>query len=204
MDPSPTSFRHTPLEDAQGLVFGVVMMSFAVLLLKSAGLVTGQLAGLSVLISYETGWDFGLIYLVLNLPFLALAVKRRGRKFTLLTLAAIAGLWGVTRLLPETMSFSSLNPWMAALLAGCTAGVGLIALFRHGASAGGVGIMALIVQERTGFRAGWFQLGFDALVFIVALFVLAPMAVLISLFGAFVLNAIIALNYRPERYPVSL
>ncbi len=204
MDPSPVSFRHTPIEDAQGLAFGIVMTSFAVLLLKSAGLVTGQLAGLSVLLSYVTGWDFGLIYLVLNLPFLTLAWVRRGKKFTLLTLVAIAGLWGVTRALPETMTISAINPWVAALLAGCTAGVGLIALFRHGASAGGLGIVALIVQEKTGFRAGWFQMGFDGLVFLAAFLVLAPSAVLISLFGAFVLNAIIALNYRPERYPVSL
>ncbi|PLX37271.1 MAG: YitT family protein [Hyphomicrobiales bacterium] len=203
-DQPRAQFRHSLFDDVQGLAFGVLMTAFSVVLLKSAGLVTGQIAGLAVLISYASGWGFAPVFFVLNIPFYALALKRRGARFTLYTLAVVAGLSAVTALLPMAISFNHLDPWLAALLAGCCAGVGLIALFRHGASAGGLGIVALIVQEKTGFRAGWFQQAFDAVLFAAAFFVLDPVAVFISLFGAFVLNAIIALNHRPERYPVSL
>ena len=35
------------------------------------------------------------------------------------------------------------------------AGVGVLILFRHRSSIGGINIIGLEVQDRTGFRAGW-------------------------------------------------
>ena len=63
------STRHTPFEDAQGIAFGALMCGFGVHLLTSAGLVTGQTAGLAVLIAYATGWAFGPVFVAVNLPF---------------------------------------------------------------------------------------------------------------------------------------
>ena len=47
------------LYDIQGIAFGILMCSLAMLFLKSAGLVTGQLAGLALLLSYVVSMDFG-------------------------------------------------------------------------------------------------------------------------------------------------
>jgi uncharacterized membrane-anchored protein YitT (DUF2179 family) len=63
-----------------------------------------------------------------------------------------------------------------------------------------VGIVALMIQDRTGFRAGWSQLLFDAVLFALALLVLEPAKVALSALGAVVLNLVIAINHRPERY----
>jgi uncharacterized membrane-anchored protein YitT (DUF2179 family) len=73
-------------------------------------------------------------------------------------------------------------------------------LFRHGASLGGIGILALFIQDRTGFRAGYTQLIFDLCLFAAAFAVIAPGLVLYSLAGAVVANLIIATNHRPDRY----
>jgi len=195
-----TTPRHTPFEDAQGLVFGTVMCGFGLHLLTSAGLVTGQTAGLAVLISYVGGWAFGPVFVLINLPFYALAWWRMGWVFTLKTFVAVAGLAAITMVLPPLIRFDALDPLAAAVVFGAVSGAGLLALFRHGASLGGVGIVALWLQERTGLRAGWLQLGFDAVLFAAALWVMAPMLVLYSLVGAAVLNLVIAVNHRRDRY----
>ncbi|MHC0053910.1 YitT family protein [Actibacterium sp. D379-3] len=197
---SPPADRHTPLEDAQSLLVGTLLVALSVHLLHSSGFITGQIAGLSLLLSYVTGWNFGAFFFVLNLPFYWLALRRMGWAFTLKTFCAVGLMSLFTELLPRLISFERLDPAAAAILAGITAGAGLLALFRHGASLGGVGIVGLYLQDKTGFKAGWTQLIFDACVFILALFLFPIATVLYSLLGAVVLNIIIATNHRRDRY----
>ncbi len=197
--PPPTP-RHSLFEDAQGLIFGAAMCAFGVHILTSAGLVTGQTAGLAVLIAYATGWSFGPVFFAINLPFYALALARMGLGFTVKTFIAVALLSVFSMLIPLVVSFEQLQPLAAACLFGLVTGPGLLALFRHGSSLGGVGIVALQVQDRTGFRAGWVQLGFDAVLFAVALALLDPLLVAYSMVGSLVINLIIAVNHRRDRY----
>ena len=89
---------------------------------------------------------------------------------------------------------------MGAALAGVCIGLGLIVLIRHGASLGGVGVLALWLQETTGLRAGWTQLAFDACLFAAALAVLDPFLVARSLLGAVAVNLIITVNHRRDHY----
>ncbi len=192
--------RHTAFDDAQGLAFGAVMCAFGVLILTGAGLVTGQTAGLAVLLSYITGYSFGVVFFVINLPFYALAWFRLGAAFTLKTFASVAVISAVSLVIGDLVTVSPANPAVAAILFGMVSGAGLLAIFRHRASLGGVGIVAYDLQERLGWRAGWVQLGFDLVLFAVALLVLPATLVLWSLLGAAVLNAIIAINHRGDRY----
>jgi len=197
---SPAPDRHTALEDAQGLVSGTMLTALSVSFLHAAGLFTGQIAGLSLVLSYVTGIGFGTLFFCLNLPFYWLAFRRMGAKFTLKTFAAIALMSGFTTLAPHLLDFSRLNVAAAAVLAGVISGAGLLMLFRHGASLGGVGIVALYLQDKTGFKAGKTQVIFDCGVFLFAAFVLPFDKVLWSLLGAMVLNVIILINHRRDRY----
>lgn len=192
--------KHGLLADAQGLIFGTTMASFAMVMLTHLGLVTGQTAGLAVLISYVTGYGFGLVFFVVNLPFYWLAIRRMGWRFTLKTFAAVAMLSVISTLMPGYVSFEALDPILGAVLIGMLSGAALLALFRHGASLGGVGILALYLQEKTGFRAGYTQLLFDLGVFTAALFVIDLPLVLYSLLGAVVINLTIAVNHRKDWY----
>ena len=197
MTPPP---RHTVLEDAQGLAFGAAMCAFGVVILTGAGLVTGQTAGLAVLISYVTGWGFGPVFFAINIPFYALAWIRQGRDFTVKTFVAVALISVLAAVLPQWVSVTALHPALSAILFGMVTGAGLLAIFRHRASLGGVGVLAYDLQERFGWRAGWVQLGVDAVIFAAAAFVLPLSAVLWSALGAVVLNAILAINHRRDRY----
>ena len=170
------------------------------MLLQQAGLITGQTAGLAVLLSYVTGWSFGTVFFLVNLPFYWLALRQMGLRFTLRTFLAVALLSGVAELLPELLVIESVHPAAAATLGGAVIGTALLAIFRHGASLGGIGVLGLFLQGRFGVRAGWVQLGFDALLFAVSFLLLDPALVAWSLLGAVILNVVIGVNHRLDRY----
>lgn len=192
--------RHGPLADAQGVVFGAAMGALGIVLLAHLGLVTGQVAGIALLVAMATGWSFGTVYLALNLPFLWLAWTRMGPGFTLKTLIAVGLVALFTTLQPRLVNFGAVDPVVGVVLAGLMCGSGLLALFRHRASLGGIGVLSVLLQDRFGLRAGYTQMGVDACVFAAALFLLPLKAVLLSLLGAAVMNAFIAINHRRDWY----
>ncbi len=191
---------HTAFEDAQGLLFGAGMCGFGLHILTSAGLMTGQTAGLAVLVAYATGWAFAPVFFTVNLPFYWLAYRRLGAAFTVKTFAAVALVSALSWLLADAVQVAAAHPAVAAALFGIVTGGGLLAIFRHRASLGGVGILAFYLQERLGWRAGWVQLGFDMALFAAAFAVLPPGRVLWSALGAAIVNAILAINHRRDRY----
>ena len=192
--------RHTRFEDAQGLIFGTLMCALGLQFLRHAGFITGQTAGLALLISYATGWAFGPVFFVINLPFYWLGYKRIGLGFTVKSLISVTFLSVFAGVMPQYLAFSTLHPLLAGVLFGFVTGAGLLALFRHGSSLGGIGIVALMVQDRTGFRAGWLQMGFDAVLVVLAFVWIPADRILWSLPGMIILNAVLAINHRRDRY----
>ena len=191
---------HSLLDDALGLAFGATLAAFGVTVLTHLGLVTGQTAGLAVLLGYATGLPFGLTFFLVNLPFYWFGWRRMGLAFTAKTFVAVAAVSTLSALMPRWVSFASLDPLFGAVLFGLCSGAALLAIFRHGASLGGVGIVALAIQDRTGFRAGWTQVLFDVVLFAAALLLLDGGTVAVSALGALVLNLVIAINHRRDRY----
>jgi uncharacterized membrane-anchored protein YitT (DUF2179 family) len=195
-DPS----RHSVLDDIQGLGLGVFLCALGLQVLTHAGLMTGQTAGIAVLISQSTGWSFGPVFFVINLPFYVLAWQRLGPGFTFRSAACVTALSVLTEVLPLGWQVGTMAVPLAALIFGAMTGPGLLAIFRHRGSLGGLGVVALLIQDRTGFRAGYVQLAADAVIFGVAFLILPPMLVVWSLLGAVVVNLIIAVNHRRDRY----
>jgi len=195
-----TALSHSVFDDAQAFVLGAALCALGLQFLTHLGLVTGQTAGLAVLVSYLTGWPFGAVFFAINLPFYALALRRMGLRFTVKTAIAVALVSAFAELFPLLITFDRLDPLLGAAISGALIGLGLILLFRHGASLGGIGILALWLQDRTGFKAGYTQLAFDAVLFAMAAFVLDLRLVALSLVGAVVTNLIIATNHRKDRY----
>lgn len=192
--------HHSIVEDAQGIAYGSFMAAVGVLLLTHLGFVTGQTAGLALLISYASGWGFAPVFFAVNLPFYWLGYRRFGLGFMVKSFIAVALLSGLVAILPPYLQFGPVHPGVGAVLIGFLSGSALLALFRHGASLGGIGIVGLYLQDATGFRAGWTQLIFDAGLFAAALFLRDWRAVAWSFLGALVLNLVIAINHRRDRY----
>lgn len=192
--------RHTVAEDVQGIVIGTFLAALGLYLLKSAGAVTGGTAGLALLLDQATELPFWLIFVLVNAPFAILALWKKGLRFTLLTAVCIAGVAGLTVVNAQLLPLERLDPIYGVLGGNLLAGVGLLILFRHGASVGGVNIIALLLQERTGFRAGWTQMTLDVLVVLASFLVLPWYTVLLSAAGAVVMSLVLAMNHREGRY----
>lgn len=198
--PADAITRHRWYEDLQALLTGTLFVALGVVMFGHAGLLTGGTAGIAFLIHYATGVSFGLAFFVINLPFYVFAWKRMGPSFTLKTFAAVALLSLFTHLLPQAISFVYLSPVVATVLGGLLCGTGMLILFRHRASLGGLNVLVLYLQERFGWRAGKVQMAIDSLIVLGALWVTDEQRVALSVLGAVVLNLTLAINHRPGRY----
>ncbi|WP_368921740.1 YitT family protein [Comamonas aquatica] len=197
---APAPLPHTLLEDAAAIFTGVLMISVGVALFKQAGLVTGGMAGLAFSLHYATHIGFGVWFFVLNLPFYWLAVRKMGRAFTVKTFCAVGLLAVVSELQPLFLSLERVQAPYAAVVGGILMGVGMLVLFRHRCSLGGVGIAALFLQERYGWRAGYVQMGLDCLILLSAFFIVDVERALWSILAALTLNQVLSMNHRPGRY----
>ena len=196
----PQARAHTPFEDVQGVLTGCLFVALALVMFRESTLLTGGTTGLAFLIHYLGGWPLGAILFLINLPFYIFGLRTLGRLFTLKTFCAVAVLALQTELLPALVSFERLDPVFAAVMAGLLAGTGILILIRHGASLGGVTILALYLQKRRGWRAGWVQMAIDCAILSLAFFILSADKVALSVLGAAALNFVIAVNHRPDRY----
>ena len=192
--------RHRLYEDLQALAAGTLLVALGVTMFNQAGLLSGGTVGLALLAHYASGLGFGPAYFLVNLPFYALAWMRMGAAFTIKTFAAVALLSLLVHLLPLGLAFQHLSPVLAAVMGGLLCGTGMLILFRHRASLGGLNVVALYLQERLGWRAGKVQLLLDSLILVGAVFVADPARVALSVLAAVVLNLTLAINHRPGRY----
>ncbi|MCZ8075096.1 MAG: YitT family protein [Paucibacter sp.] len=194
------TFRHSPLEDVQAIVTGTLFVALGVALFKQAGMLTGGTVGIAFLLHYASGLPFGALFFCINLPFYWLAYRRMGLPFTLRTIAAVSLMAVLAEVLPHWLKFAELNIWFAAITGGLLIGAGMLILFRHRASLGGLNVLVLYLQEKRGWRAGYVQAGLDGLILLSALAFVAPERVGLSLIGMVAINAALAINHRPGRY----
>lgn len=201
MKPIPSrTLRHSHFEDAQALLTGTLFAALGVALFKQAGLLSGGTVGLAFVLHYAFGWSFGLLFFLINLPFYALAWRRMGPAFTFKSLLSVALLAGLAEALPGWLRISALNPVFAAIGGGLLVGAGLIMLFRHRASLGGLNVLVLWLQEQRGWRAGYVQAGLDTAILLAALPLVPLERIGLSLLGMAAVNAALAINHRPGRY----
>lgn len=191
---------HTLVEDALGYVTSIVVSSLGLYLIQTVGAVTGGTAGLSLLVSYWTGLPFEVLFVLVNLPFFGLALSKKGVWFTVRSLGCVIAVSAMTRVHAELLPLDGLDTIYGVVAGNLLVGLGLLVIFRHGASLGGFNVLALVLQERLDLRAGYVQMGLDLSVILLALAVVSPATVLLSALGAVILNIILAFNHRPGRY----
>lgn len=199
-EPSAVTLPHTPFEDVFGVLTGTWLASLGLHLLHSAHAVTGGSAGLSLLITYAVSLPLPIVLVVTNIPFFALAWWKKGWLFTTKSIVAVVLMSLFTAIHAELMPLPDIAPVYAVITGNLLAGAGILILFRHGSSLGGFSVLALIAQEQAGLRAGYVQMALDVLVVLAAILVVPLDNVALSAVGAVILNIVLALNHRPERY----
>ena len=168
--------------------------------MHSSSVLTGGTAGLALMISKRLGSAVGTVYLLTGIPFLLLALWKKGWKFTLRSTLNLAFVSLLVNEMPKVFSLHINNKLFASIFANILLGVGMVVIFRHFSSLGGFNVIALLAQEKFGIRAGYVQLALDSSVLLVGLTSYSFNVVLISLIGAALLNISLAINHREDRY----
>ncbi|WP_185825882.1 YitT family protein [Xanthomonas sp. SI] len=194
------ALRHSVAEDIQGMLLATLVASLGLAVFAKGGLMIGGMAGVAFLLHYALGWNFGLMFVLVNLPFYWLSVRRMGWEFTLKTFVAVAACGVLTDLLPRWAQYSAMTSLYSALVGGALVGLAILFFIRHRASLGGVGILAVYLQRSRGWSAGKVQMSFDGALMLAAFFVLSPQQVLYSAIGAVVLSLVLMFNHRSGRY----
>ena len=192
--------RHSQIEDLLALVAGCILMALSVTFYRHAGLLTGGTTGLAFIAHYVSDWPLGAILFVVNLPFYVFSWLAMGKTFTLKKFAAVLGYSVMTEYMPSLLRLEYMHATYAAIAAGFLAGTGILIFIRHGASLGGIGVMALYLQKRKGWRAGHIQMACDAAILLSGIAVIPLKAMALSLLSALALNLVIAMNHRQGRY----
>jgi uncharacterized membrane-anchored protein YitT (DUF2179 family) len=142
----------------------VVFAASVDLILVPNNFLAGGLLGLSLIVHYlSPELSVGLLYALLNLPFIVLGWFKIGHRFIYYTTFGIA----VFALASELIVLPPLeinNLLLATILAGVISGAGGGLVFRSAGSLGGADILAVFLNKRLSFRMGWTYLLVNILV----------------------------------------
>ncbi|BBC99401.1 MULTISPECIES: YitT family protein [Sphingobium] len=195
-----TARPHSLAEDGYAIAIGCAFIAMGLMLLKAANLVTGGMAGIALLLSYLIPWSPAALFLLINIPFFIFAGRAMGMAFGLKTLFANVAIMGVGLAMPTALQIARVSPFFAALFGGSIIGFGILAIARHGAGVGGVGVVALILQRRRGWNAGRTQMLCDIMILLASLPVLNFERFGLSVLSAAAMNMVLIVNHRPGRY----
>ena len=191
---------HSAFDDVYGLGLGVIFIALGLNLLKLSGFITGGIAGMALLVSYWLPLSIGLLFMLVNIPFLIFAYFSMGKAFALKTVMVNVVLAISTHFLPHFIHIDYLHPVFAALFGGTIIGLGILCLGRHNASVGGTGALTLWIQKKYQINAGKSQMALDAVIFVLALTCLDASIVALSAVSAIAMNAMLIIWHKPGRY----
>ncbi len=192
--------KHTLFEDVYAFAIGCSFIVLGICFLKSVGLVTGGVAGIALLTSYVVPLPVGVLFTLINIPFFLFAYPAMGKTFMIKTVIVNLAIMGLAQLAPFAFHLQNVNPFFASVFGGTIIGMGILALARHGAGAGGTGVLALYLQKRKGINAGKTQMLCDALIMTASIFILNWHQLLFSVVSAAAMSGVLIGFHKPERY----
>lgn len=127
----------------------------------------GGATGIGAIIQYATGFPISATYFLINIVLLVVSVRTLGWQFSLRTIYGVAVLTGFLAILPQAPigTFVSANePFMACVLGGLLAGLGMGIMFLNNGSSGGTDIIAKVVNKYRNITLGRALLYCDVLI----------------------------------------
>jgi len=176
---------------------GCLLVALGIHLLNASNLLISGTAGLGLILQRMTELGFGQLFFMLNLPFYLLSLRFMGPGFTARTFVSVSLLSLLSELMRRYLTFDIAEPVMSAVLGGMLVGFGLIILFRHQASLGGLSILSIFLERRCGIHAGRTTLMADALIVALAFCVFEPLQVLYSLLAFLCMSSVVGRYHRP-------
>ncbi|USK58332.1 YitT family protein [Peribacillus asahii] len=136
------------------ITLGAILMSIGLeIFLVPNNVIDGGITGISIMLSYTTGWKLGIFIFLLNLPFFFIGYKQIGKTFAISTLYGIIILSISTSLLHPVSAFTQ-DILLASIFGGMILGVGIGIVIRYGGSLDGTEIMAILASKKLPFSVG--------------------------------------------------
>jgi uncharacterized membrane-anchored protein YitT (DUF2179 family) len=148
--------------------------------LLSSNFIDGGVTGVCMLLAKTTGLSLTVLLPLVNLPFIAVGYHQMGRAFALRSVLGIAGLAAALATIP----YPDVTPdlVLTAVFGGFFIGAGIGLAIRGGAVLDGTEIAALLISKRADLlKVGDVILGFNVVLFVVAMSVLGVNAALYSI-----------------------
>ena len=154
------------------LTIGAIILAVNLnIFLAPSNLAPGGVMGIAVIVNEFTGWSLGLIMLAVNIPLLVLGFYNLGRfNFLIHTLFVVLvysfGADLMTGWLPASGITDDLL--LNAIYGGVLGGIGSGLIYRGNGTSGGTGILARVIQLRTGLPVSQVYLFTDGAVVLLA------------------------------------
>lgn len=148
------------------LTLGPFIAAFALeVFLVPNNIIDGGIVGVSIILSYLTKINLGLLIFVINIPFFFLAFNKIGKKFVIQTFYAIGmlSLWVnflTTHHLPTTHDLL-----LATVFGGIALGTGVGLVLKNDGSLDGTEIMSLVLSKKFGFSVGEWIMTFNIFIY---------------------------------------
>jgi len=149
------------------ITVGAIIAAFALeAFLVPNNVIDGGVIGVSMIISHVSKWNLGLLVVILNLPFILLALKKMGKMFVLQTF------YGNIILALALNFFHSYKVTgdilLATVFGGIILGTGVGLILKNNASLDGTEILSLLVSKKFGCSVGEFIMGINLFIYLVA------------------------------------
>ena len=109
-------------------------------------IIDGGVIGISMMVSYITKWNLGLLIFCINIPFILMALTTLGRKFVFQTFFATAMLAVATNVLHGKQATNDLL--LATVFGGIILGIGVGLILRNNASLDGTEMVSINLSKK--------------------------------------------------------
>jgi len=154
------------------ITLGAVLAAVSLeLFLIPNSVIDGGIIGISLIINFLTGIPFGILILIINLPFLFFGYKHIGKNFCISSTYAIT-LLAIVEIPLKSIGPFVTDPLLATVFGGLILGGGVGLVIRHGGALDGTEILGILLTKKIPFSVGEFVMFFNIFIFGWAGFVL--------------------------------
>mgnify|MGYP002624174463 CR=1 FL=1 len=148
------------------LTLGPFIAAFALeVFLVPNNIIDGGIVGVSIILSYLTKINLGLLIFVINIPFFLLAFNKIGKKFVIQTFYAV----GMLSLALNIFSIYHLptthDLLLSTVFGGIVLGTGVGLVLKNEGSLDGTEIMSLVLSKKFGFSVGEWIMTFNVFIY---------------------------------------
>lgn len=148
------------------LTLGPFIAAFALeVFLVPNNIIDGGIVGISIILSYLTKLNLGLLIFVINIPFFLLAFSKIGKKFVIQTFYAIGMLSLFLNMFSMYNHPVSHDLLLSTVFGGIVLGTGVGLVLKNEGSLDGTEIMSLVLSKKLGFSVGEWIMTFNIFIY---------------------------------------